>query len=156
MALPSALPISLSQVAVELGRASNAAVSMLETESLRLTGKSAGPVSMSDFANCMKFQLTAVTSGSNVGYFISPGAITQNSYRGQTIRLISSSTEDGTLYFLLTGTHSLNFFRGLWLNGVQYLTANAERLDTTSPTGTRWSWSNAWAIAAGTYDVYIG
>lgn len=158
MALPSALPISLSQVSVELGRASNAAVSMLEPAALRLTGRSAGPVSMNNFANCMKFQLTAAYDLGNTGFdaFRGLGAINQANYRGVPIYLVIDNQGTKLVLQLQSTSTPQNFFTGLWINGVQYLSIAASTY-VVSTSLTQWAWNtNPGLVDGGVYDVYIG
>lgn len=69
MALPSSGTISISQISVELGRASTATTSLGETASRTLAGVASGAISMSDFygkSNAFTFSITSNQNKANL------------------------------------------------------------------------------------------
>lgn len=62
MTLPASGAISLAQVAVELGRASNAAITLNETAVRTLAGKPSGAISLSDLYGKSNYKIGLVST----------------------------------------------------------------------------------------------
>lgn len=78
MTLPASFPLSMSQVNTELGRATNATTSLLESAVRTLAQKPSGAVAFSDLLG--KASLTASGVNSNISYSSSGGGGNADSF----------------------------------------------------------------------------
>lgn len=160
MTLPASGPISMSQVATELGVTASG-INLNQTNVRTLAGRPSGTISMSDLlgkSNGLVFNLIAGNSpgdtaargfksyddnGAGVYGSISPSQV------GSIIPLQILTFDyqiPPVVIVTIVGTVAQNFFTSVTFNGYTYFTVNAYPLQRPAQNGwpamTEWTWQN--------------
>ena len=153
MSLPTTPPISMSQVATELG--TSLPLSMDNGAVLALAGKTSLPCSMYDLLGGTKLVLgAAIPSGGVVGFVSGvAGTVTPGTYLGVSVTDLTTLT-GGVLRLRMQGSRAQNFFDTL-ITPIGNVNSGSA-LYSVPGSYTQWEWVGSYAfVNANNYNIYI-
>lgn len=173
MTLPSSGSISLSQVAVELGRASNATTSLGESAVRTLAGVASGAIAMSNLRGKTNGTTITVTQGTystggkvsftyngfattGTGAPATFGSVSPTTYKGVAIKGLYSNNVPATmLEFSGNQTGNASFLTSVTIGGTNLGTVPAGSYNSSTNV-TTYSFSGQYFTSSGTKTVVLG